>query len=234
MTDTGLTTDQAPQTDAPPALEAQRQALVLAALEHVPFDGWSDKALAHAAADIGLDPSAPARLFPHGVSSAVECFTALADSLMVQDLAATNLTDLGVRERIVTGIRLRLERWTPHKESIRRALAVYALPQNITSGAHATWTTVDLLWKAIGDRSADFNWYSKRASLTAVYSAVLLYWLDDQSDDHQETWAFIERQVDTVVKVIKFRQQAGKTLTSTLDRLPNPFRMIPRRRGARR
>jgi ubiquinone biosynthesis protein COQ9 len=249
MTDLGLPREQlspigatdtpanGPHGDADSAansLDALRQRLVLAALDHVPFDGWSDRALSHAAADLGLDAAAPARLFPHGVSSAVECFTALADGMMVRDIAAQNLSDLGVRERIISGIRLRLERWGPHKESVRRALAVYALPQNMPSAAHATWTTVDMLWKAIGDRSADFSWYSKRASLAAIYSATLLYWLDDQSEDHAETWSFLSRRVDDVVKTIQFRQKAGKAISSTLERLPNPLNLLPRRRTIRR
>jgi ubiquinone biosynthesis protein COQ9 len=225
MTDIGLLPEplSAPASaltaphNATGSLESMRHELVLAALDHVPFDGWSDRALAHAAAELGYDASAPARLFPHGVSSAVECFAALADSLMVRDIAAQNLSELGVRERIISGIRLRLERWSPHKESVRRALAVYALPQNIASGVHATWSTVDLLWKAIGDRSADFSWYSKRASLAAVYSATLLYWLDDQSEDHAETWSFLSRRVDDVIKAIQTRQKIGKTLSSTLE-----------------
>lgn len=202
-----------------------RDRLVLAALDHVPFDGWSDKALRHAAEDCGLDSQAPDRAFPHGVSSAVRHFTQLGDRLMIDDLKAMDMGDMAIRERIVAAVWTRLERWSPHKEAVRRALAVYALPRNVGAAAQATWQTVDLMWKAIGDRSGDFSWYTKRASLAAVYSATVLYWLDDQSEDHAATRDFLERRVDDVVKAIKARKQMTDRLAGALNpaNLPNPL-----------
>lgn len=217
------------------SLDALRERLVLAALDHVPFDGWSNKALRHACHDLGLDASAPERLFPHGVTTAVECFTALADRMMTEDAAALPLDEMGVRDKICAIVKIRLQRWAPHQESVRRAIAVYALPSNIPAGAKATWNTVDAMWKAIGDRSSDFGWYTKRASLSAVYSATLLFWLDDQSEDSAETWLFLERRVDDVVKGIKARQKISGALEKTLGRLPNPLSLLGGRRpGGRR
>ena len=145
-----------------------RDRLILAALEHVPFDGWSDKALSHAAADCGMDSQAAQRAFPHGVSSAVRHFTELGDRMMVADIQALDLGDLSIRGRIVAAVWARLDRWTPHKESVRRALAVYALPRNMGATGQATWQTVDLMWKAIGDRTGDFSWYTKSSKLEKV------------------------------------------------------------------
>lgn len=205
-----------------------RDRLILAALEHVPFDGWSDKALRHAAEDCGLDSQAPDRAFPHGVSSAVRHFTQLGDRLMLDDLRAIDMTDMSIRDRIVTAVSVRLERWAPHQEAVRRALAVYALPRNIGAAGQATWHTVDLMWKAIGDRSGDFSWYTKRASLAAVYSATVLYWLDDQSEGFEGTWDFLRRRVDDVVKTIKMRQQVTERLGTFANpaNLPNPLAML--------
>ncbi|SIT00929.1 COQ9 family protein [Insolitispirillum peregrinum] len=210
------------------SLDALRERLVLAALEHVPFDGWSTKALRHACQDLGLDSSAAERLFPHGVTTAVECFTVLADRLMAEDVAALPLAEMNVRDRIIAVVKARLTRWAPHQESIRRALAVYAMPATVAGGAKATWNTADAMWKAIGDRSADFSWYTKRATLSAVYSATLLYWLDDQSEDFAETWLFLERRVEDVVKAIRLRQTVGTSVGKALSLLPNPLAFIPR------
>lgn len=210
-------------------LDDVRDRLVLAALDHIPFDGWSLKALRHAAEDIGLDANAPERAFPHGVSSAVAQFTALADRLMVADIAGRDLDALSVQERVETAVRLRLERWAPHQEAVRRALTVYSLPQNVGAAAQSTWRTVDLMWKAVGDRSADFNWYTKRASLAAVYSATLLYWLDDQSEGSEATWDFLHRRMNDVVAGIKMRRDAAAKLRKAVERLPNPLSVLPRR-----
>lgn len=187
-------------------LEAQRAALVLAALEHVPFDGWSSTALRHAAADCGLDAGAADRAFPHGVIDAVEEFTRLADRLMGEDVAALDLSAIPVPARLGTVIRTRLTRWEPHKESVRRALSVYALPLYLPRATKATWKTVDAIWRAAGDRSNDYNWYTKRASLLPVYSATILYWLDDPSEDSAETWAFLEQRLQAVARAVKARK----------------------------
>lgn len=206
------------------SLDDVRDRLVLAALNHIPFDGWSEKALRYAAKDEGLDPDAPLRAFPHGVTSAVEHFTKLADRLMVEDLEKIDLESMPVQERVFTAIKVRLTRWAPHQEAVRRALSVYALPQNVGLAGKATLRTVDAIWKACGDTSADFNWYTKRASLAAIYSATLLYWLDDSSEDFEETWGFLHRRLGNLVDAIKMR----KRITDSLARLPNPFRMMPR------
>lgn len=209
------------------SLDDMRDRLVLAALNHIPFDGWSDKALRHAAADCGLDASAPLRAFPHGVLSAVEHFTRMADRMMAEDARSIEgFEEMPVHKRVEMVIRQRLERWAPEREAVRRAMAVYALPQNMGLAAQATWRTVDSVWKVAGDQSADFNWYTKRASLAGVYSATLLYWLDDQSEDMTGTYEFLARRLDDVVRMIKARHK----VVDRLSRLPNPLRLIPRPR----
>lgn len=215
-------------------LDDVRDRLVLAALDHIAFDGWSMKALRHAAEDEGLDVNAPERAFPHGVSSAVDHFAALADRLMVQDLAERGLDNLPVQARIEMAVRVRLERWAPYQEAVRRALTVYALPQNVGGAAQATWRTVDMIWKAGGDRSTDINWYTKRASLAAVYTATLLYWLDDQSEDFGDTWDFLHRRMSDVVAGIKLRRDMQGRLEANLKRLPNPLDMLPGRMPRRK
>jgi ubiquinone biosynthesis protein COQ9 len=35
--------------------------------------------------------------------------------------------------------------------------------------------------------------------LAGVYSTTLLHWLDDQSEDCAETWAFLDRRIDNVM-----------------------------------
>lgn len=207
--------------------EQLKRRIVLAALNHVPFDGWSEKSLANACRDVDVDPSMAKILFPHGINMAVEYFTVVADQMMVEDLSKVDLAAMAVRDRIITAIRLRLERWTPHQEVVRRALAVYALPLNVSTGVRDTFTTVDTMWKAIGDRTADFSWYTKRASLAAVYSAALLYWLDDQSEGQEETWAFVTRRVDDVIKGIKFRNKTMERMGKAAKWLPNPLRFCP-------
>ena len=52
-----------------------------------------------------------------------------------------------------------------------KALAIMSLPQNITSSMEELAKLADEMWFLSGDRSVDFSWYTKRATLSAVYAS---------------------------------------------------------------
>ena len=204
--------------------QAQRDAVILAALPNVPFDGWGSACLACAAVESGLDSGAEKRLFPDGTRSAVAHFIDLADRMMVSDLAAHDLTALKVRERVALAVRLRLERWQGDREAIRRALSLMPLPSMAGSAVRGWYGTVDAIWRAVGDRSTDFSFYTKRMLLAGVYGATLLYWLEDRSDGCADTWAFLDRRIGDVMRIPKLRAQ----LEARLKGVPTPFSVLRR------
>ncbi|MEE1556043.1 MAG: COQ9 family protein, partial [Alphaproteobacteria bacterium] len=135
-----------------------------------------------------------------------------------------------VRERISGIVRLRLENLEPHKESIRRALTLQLLPGRAPSAMRGLYHTVDAIWRAAGDSSTDFNFYSKRALLAAVYGSALLHWVDDASDDCAETWEFLERRIAHTLRIGKVRRRAEKLLCP----VPSPLPALTRLRYGRR
>lgn len=183
-----------------------RDRLVLAALPHAVFEGWTAKTLETAAVELGLDRTLAERAFMAGPSAAVEHFVDLSDRLMEQDVAGLDLAALRLPDRVFTLLDTRFRRWAPHREAIRRALAVLAL--NPLTAARATARTVDAVWRLAGDSSADFSWYTRRATLGAVYSASMLFWLDDESEDCAETQAFLRRRLADVGRVTSMRKRA--------------------------
>ena len=182
--------------------DATRAAILQAALAHVPFDGWSDATLRAAAADSGVNPALARALFPRGgVDLALEYHRA-GDRAM-----------------------LRLE--GADRELVRRGSALFALPQNAAAGARAVWGTADAIWTALGDTANDINWYSKRASLSAVYGATVLYWLGDESTGHQATRDFLDRRIEGVMRFEKAKAAlAGNPLGKAL--LSGPFKVLER------
>ena len=119
-----------------------------------------------------------------------------------------NMSDLRFRDKVIAAVRARIE--VGDKEAVRRGMTLFALPQYAGDGAKALWTTADMIWDALGDRSDDVNWYTKRASLTAVISATVLYWLGDDSDGSEATWDFLDRRVDNVMQVEKLKAQVNE------------------------
>lgn len=158
-------------------------------LQVVPELGWTRLALARATGDAAMAES----LFPRGPRDAVAAWAGLADRRMAE--AAGDLSGLRVPARIRRVIELRLEQTWPHKEALRGALSLLAMPWNVPLSARITAKTVSAMWYAAGDTSSDFSWYTRRASLAAVYGATLVFWMRDASPDLSRTMAFLDRRL---------------------------------------
>lgn len=174
-----------------------------AALAHVPFDGWSDRTLRAALADAGVPPGLAKALYPRGGVDLALAYHRRGDAAMAAQLAETDLAALRYRDRIAKAVRIRLE--LADQELVRRGTTLFSLPTHAADGAKAIWGTADSIWTALGDTSTDVNWYTKRATLSAVYGATVLYWLGDTSSGHQATWEFLDRRIDEVMQIEKLK-----------------------------
>ena len=192
---------------APPERSPERDAVIDALLLRVPTQGWTRTALRAALADIGGDPADADLLFPGGAADMIEAFIDLSDRGMEQAAAAPDFAEQRLPARVRGLIAHRFAKNRPHKEAIRRALALLALPRNAVTAARCTARTVDAIWFLAGDRSADFSWYTKRASLAAIYSATLLFWLRDYSEEDEATLAFLDRRLKDIGRVGKLRRR---------------------------
>ncbi len=180
---------------------AERDAAIDALLPLVPGKGWTVAALREAA---GGDADL---LFPGGAVEMVEVWADLADRRTMEAAATLGLENERLPARIRALIALRFEQNRAHKAAIRRGLAVLARPSGKIAAARITARTVDVLWHAAGDRSADFSWYTKRATLAGVYGATLLRWLADASEDDAESLAFLDRRLGHVARIGKARRR---------------------------
>lgn len=189
----------------PPERLPERDAAIEAMLPNVPFDGWTVRALRTGLAAAGMPEDEAQILFPGGAADMIAVFCDLADRRMTEAAAALTETKLAERVRAIIALRLTLNR--PHKEAIRRAVAALALPGNARTAAAITARTVDAIWHAAGDRSADFSWYTKRAILAGVYGATLLFWLHDAGEDDAATLAFLDRRLKGVARLRQVRRQ---------------------------
>lgn len=197
----------------------QADALLDAALIHVPFDGWSEAALRAAAADIGLDLTIAKSLFPRGGVDLALAYHRRGDAQMVARLGRHDLTVLRYSDRVALAVRLRLEA-ADDRELVRRGTTLFAMPQYAFDGARAIWGTADQIWTALGDTSRDGNWYTKRATLCAVYSATVLFWLGDDSAGSTATWDFLARRIENVMQVEKLKSAAARNpLTRSFSKL---------------
>ena len=205
--------------------------LLDAALAHVPFDGWSEQSLRAAAADCGLDLALARAQFPRGGVDLALAYHARGDAAMMTALQAMDLTGLRFRDRIALAISTRLD--LADRELVRRGTTLFSLPQHMADGTAALWRTSDTIWTALGDTSQDLNWYTKRATLSAVYGSTVLFWLGDDSTDRQASRDFLDRRIDEVMQFEKFKASfrenpLGKALSA------GPLRVLERIRAPHR
>ena len=209
-------------------IDATAAAIVNATLSHVPFDGWSDSALALGARDAGVEQQTVSTLFPRGAIDAVALHSRLADAEMVSAFLGLPETPPKIHLAIRALILLRLELAQQHKDAVRRALTILALPAHAKLSAELLYETVDAMWRAAGQTDTGFSFYTRRATLAAVYSSTLLAWLADNSGDMAKTVAFLDRRLANVASIPKamapFRgvkaagEQLARTMLKTIGR----------------
>lgn len=180
------------------------------------FDGWSAEAAANAARDSGIDPDVAAYLFRGGAMDMISAWIATVDAGMAEALPASALAGLPMRERIRRLVIFRLDAVAGREESLRRALAVMALPANAAAAVKLGWRSADAMWRLAGDTATDYNHYSKRAILGGVYAATLAVFVDDHSDDKAETKAFLDRRI---AGIMRFEKAKARLLKPSDERL---------------
>lgn len=215
--------------DHPTPLEQLRHRLALGIGENAVFDGWTEAAVDAAAASAGIAKEQARLAVPKTQAGMVDCYIQGVDRALEAKCPPEVMATLKIRERIRTLVWTRLEIMGPAREAVRRGIAILAMPQNLPLGARIGWRSADLMWRLAGDTSTDYNHYTKRLTLGAVYSSTLLAWLDDQSEGWAETAAFLDRRIDDVMRFEKFKAEwRGSGEHFSLSRFLGRLRYPPR------
>lgn len=210
----------------PASLEEARLALAGAIADAAAFDGWSEAAVRAAASDHGMDPEFAAYAFSGGAMAMIEAWVHAIDAAMARELPAEKLAAMKVRERIAALVRFRLDAAAPNKEALRRALAIMAMPGNAPRALRLGWHSADVMWRLAGDTASDYNHYTKRAILGSIYAATLAVFVDDTSEGHGETLAFLDRRIEGIMKF----EKAKARLLRPADEHFSPARFLGRLR----
>lgn len=195
----------------------QQEAIVQCAMERAGFEGWNRATLIQSSVSAGFAPMDIDRLFPEGVSDVLNVYGAMLDRALHNEVLAGACASMRTHERITWLVKRRFELMAPHKEALRRAVALEALPWRAGNAWQRLWHTCDELWFLAGDRSTDMNYYSKRLLLAQVISSTALVWLHDDSPHHHVSWEFLERRIADVLNVGRRMGQLSKRVTKLVE-----------------
>lgn len=194
------------------------------------FDGWSDDAIASAAKANGIEPEVARLAYPRGAPDMIDAWTQSIDTAMALALPAETLANMPIRERIRSLVQFRLDQTLGLEESLRRALAIMAMPGNIRWSMRIAWRSADCMWRLAGDTATDYNHYTKRTILASIYSATLAVFVDDDSEGKAETRAFLDRRIEGVMRFEKAKakwlggEREHFSMTRFLGRIRYPAR----------
>lgn len=209
-------------------LDEMRSQLAPIVARHAAFDGWGDDAVAAAAADCGIDPALGRIAMGKSAADHIDAWFAHVDAVMRERLPVETLHQMGMTRRITSLVETRLDILAPDRESLRRAIAILALPTNAGHAAQLAWRSADVMWRQAGDTASDFNHYTKRMTLGAVYTSTIAVFINDDSDNQAETRAFLARRIANVMQFEKWkgsmrnRRMLRPSLTRFISRLRYP------------
>ncbi len=215
---------------ADPTLDEVRAALAPIIARNAGFDGWSDAAVHAAADEAGVDRDVAKLAFKDNAIDMIDAWIDSVDMELAHRLPAEKLAAMKIRDRITALLATRLDIMAPDRESLRRAMAIMAMPQNLARSAKIGWRSADRMWRLAGDTASDFNHYTKRMTLSAVYASTLSVFVNDDSDNFADARAFLGRRIDNVMQFekVKFqakqRQEYVPSLSRFIGRLRYPAR----------
>lgn len=214
------------QLPADPTLEELRAALAMPVARNAAFDGWTSAATASAACGLGVDADLARLAFPGGATDMIDAWFAAVDAELAKRCPPETLAAMKIRQRITHLLETRLVIVAPDREAQRRALAILAMPQNAPLAAQLLWRAADHMWRLAGDNATDFNHYTKRMTLSAVYASTVAVFVEDDSEGHAVTKAFLARRIENVMQFEKIKAQARQRR----ENLPSLSRFIGRLR----
>jgi ubiquinone biosynthesis protein COQ9 len=179
----------------------QKNALLAAILANVAFDGFSTHAISMAEQQLRLEKGTAFCLFPAGIPDVLEYWHDCLHTALAQAFLAQNPPPAKIREKIHSSVMLRLHLLKDVKPAVRAAMGYYTLPTRALDTSNYLYQIVDQCWRLAGDTSTDYNFYSKRLLLAGVYLSTLLYWLQDESKNQQDTADFLARRIEDVLKI---------------------------------
>jgi ubiquinone biosynthesis protein COQ9 len=207
-------------------LDELRAALAPAIAANAAFDGWNGAALDAAADSLGVDHDVARLAFSGGAVTMIDAWFASVDRAMAAHFTPEALAAMKSRVRITALVEARLDILAPNREGLRRATAILAMPQNLARAAKLGWRSADVMWRLAGDTATDYNHYTKRGLLGSIYAATIAVFLQDDSEGHADTRAFLARRIEDIMK---FEKAKAGFLARTTNR-PSLSRFIGRLR----
>lgn len=184
-----------------PLLIQDKKKIIEYALNNIPFDGWTMRMLHAAFKSADISSELLELYFPDGLYSLLIEIIDQFNNEMIKIINRDALSSMRTRDRIIYLVKTRINIASKHKEVIRTGISMFLCPNMITDTTSLLWSNADDIWSLAGDKSLDFNYYTKRGFLGIIYAQTLMFWLEDKSEDNFLTWRYLEERVEWAIRM---------------------------------
>jgi len=200
--------------------------ILQAMLPIVVFDGWNQKSLRASIKLINLPEGSEELYFPEGALEVIRFWHDQMNEFVKSNLESLNKSEMKIREQVTAGVLSALESIGSNEEAMRRAIIRLSLPDAAVQGPTYLWSLADSIWRAIGDRSTDYNYYTKRTILAGVLGSTITVWISDSDQNKVKTKLFLDARISNVMSFEKSKFK----IVEKINNIPNFAEILGRLR----
>lgn len=182
------------------------------------FEPWSNETLEKACEEAGFDKAFTFALYPGKIAEFTHEFVQQCnENAFAQAKAVANFQGLKIGQKVEEIIYARILQYhtrLKNFESLKKFIGYSANPKNIGASLGNIYEFANDVWYEIGDKSTDISYYTRRLSLSAIYSKCMLYSLSDKSDNLTQTKKFIQKSIDALLKINKLKQKVNEIINN--------------------
>jgi len=197
-------------------------------MQYIIINGWNNNLFKLITQNNNYKYEEIISLFPNGYVDLLKYFFERLNQELTFSFNNSNFLTLKTHEKIREIILLRLKNYNTKKKIIKRTYFTLLLPINSKIASLLLYKTIDQMWYIAGDSSTDFNYYSKRAILAAIYSSTVLYWINNDYN-FKKTKIFLDNKLLQVFRITRIKRRF-KNISNLLFQMFNVIKdLVPTR-----
>ena len=144
--------------------------------------------------------------FPKGYESLNKELNSLINSMIDKSKKPNNFKNLRLNEKIKYFVTKRLK-LTDEIFDLKKLAKINLRSRSPNNSLKILFNISDEIWFLAGDKSLDFNFYSKRFILMNIYLNSFLYLISQKNTDYNSLENFVEKQIKAVLTFGKLKSK---------------------------
>ena len=151
------------------------------------------------------------KLFPKGLSSLMNELNLIINEIITQEKKPTRFKNFKINEKIKYFVVRRLmifQNLVNKKKFFKKILE----PNSLLNSYKILFKIADEIWFLAGDKSTDYNYYTKRIILMNIYALTFSFFVFDNSKDLEKTKKFLDKEISVVLNFGNFKNKLKKSI----------------------